>query len=437
MSNEHDKNPPGVHLRRRTERRSLSSPAASSAEESDTRKLLHQLQVQQIELEMQNEELRLARIEIEKGLQQYTDLYDFAPISYFTLTSDGTIHQVNIAGAALLGLNRQTLMGRALAEFFTGLDLSTFTSFLHSVHQSDSREICELHLRCSDSTRRFLHIEGALSTDGQYCNMAVTDITENKRAEDALLINNLQLEEAKIAADKANQAKSHFLSSMSHELRTPLNAVLGFAQLLENSKPLPTATQKNSIQQIIKAGWYLLHLINEILDLAMIESGKVKLSTAKVSLNEVLHECEAMISTQAVQKGIQLLFPCFDHQLHINADYVRFKQIMLNLLSNALKYNRKNGTITVQCNLKQNNKVRIGIHDTGEGLSTEQIALLFQPFNRLGRSGGVDAGTGIGLVVTKHLTELMGGIIGVASTPGEGCEFWVEFDAYCQGRIIE
>ena len=436
MSIGHDKNPPGVHLRRRTERLSLASPAASSAEESDSRKLLQQLQVHQIELEMQNEELRLARIEIEKGLQQYTDLYDFAPISYFTLTNNGSIHQVNLAGAALLRLNRETLTGRSMARFFAGPDLSTFTSFLHSVRQNDTREICELHLQGSESTRRFLHIEGAVSIDGESCNLAVTDITENKRTEELLHNKNLLLEEATIAANKANQAKSDFLSSMSHELRTPLNAVLGFAQLLENSKPVPTATQKNSIQQIIKAGWYLLHLINEILDLAMIESGKVKLSTAKVSLNEVLHECEAMISMQAVQKGIQLLFPCFDHQLHINADYVRFKQIMLNLLSNALKYNRKNGTITVQCSLKQNNKVRISIHDTGEGLSTEQIALLFQPFNRLGRSGGVDAGTGIGLVVTKHLTELMGGIIGVASTPGEGCEFWVEFDAYSKAELL-
>ena len=243
MSIKNKLKPDGMDLRRRAERRSLASPAASSAEESDVRKLLQQLQVHQIELEMQNEELRLARIEIEKGLQQYTDLYDFAPISYFTLTNNGSIHQVNLAGAALLRLNRETLTGRSMAGFFAGPDLSTFTSFLHSVRQNDTREICELQLQGSDSTRRFLHIEGVVSIDGESCNLAVTDITENKRTEELLHIRNLQLEEAKIAADKANQAKSDFLSSMSHELRTPLNAIIGFAQLLEAGSPPPTATQ--------------------------------------------------------------------------------------------------------------------------------------------------------------------------------------------------
>jgi signal transduction histidine kinase/ActR/RegA family two-component response regulator len=236
------------------------------------------------------------------------------------------------------------------------------------------------------------------------------------------------LKEAMAAAEKANRAKSDFLSSMSHELRTPLNAILGFAQLLESGAPAPTTTQRRSIDQIIKAGWYLLELINEILDLALIESGKLTMSREPVSLAEVMLECRAMIEPQASQRGIGMTFPQFDAPRFVNADRTRVKQVLINLLFNAIKYNRVNGTVVVEGTLVPPHWFRIRVKDTGAGLSAEQLAQLFQPFNRLGQEGGTEEGTGIGLVVTKRLVEAMGGRIGADSVLGEGSVFWIEFE---------
>ncbi|MDR3390798.1 MAG: ATP-binding protein [Sulfuriferula sp.] len=235
-----------------------------------------------------------------------------------------------------------------------------------------------------------------------------------------------ELTNAKAAAEKANLAKSEFLSSMSHELRSPLNAILGFAQLMESGSPLPTPTQKSSINQILQAGWYLLELIDEILDLALIESGKLLLSLEPMSLREVLIDCQAMIEPQAQKSGIHMNFPQFDDPYFANADRTRVKQILINLLSNAIKYNRTKGTITVTCDTIATNCIRISVHDTGEGLSPEKLGQLFQPFNRLGQEASTEEGTGIGLVVSKRLVELMGGKIGVESTVGVGSVFWIE-----------
>jgi len=236
----------------------------------------------------------------------------------------------------------------------------------------------------------------------------------------------LQLNEAMAAAEQANRAKTDFISSMSHELRTPLNAILGFAQLLESGTPLPTPTQKRSIEQILKAGWYLLELINEILDLALIESGKLTLSGEPVSLTEVLAECRAMVEPQAQQRGIGMVFARLEQQRCVKADRTRLKQVLINLLFNAIKYNQPGGHVTVECTLATPETIRISVRDTGPGLSAAQQAQLFQPFNRLGQENGGVEGAGIGLVVTQRLVHLMGGEIGVDSTPGVGSVFWVQ-----------
>lgn len=256
-------------------------------------------------------------------------------------------------------------------------------------------------------------------------HLVITTIEAQKLAEQ-LQAAQAQLEIAKDAAEKANLAKSDFLSSMSHELRSPLNAILGFAQLLETGSPPPTAGQMIRLHQIIEAGWYLVELINQILDLAVIESGKLSLSQEPVFLSDVINECHDMIEPQAQQRGITLTFLPFDHTWMVYADRTRVKQVLINLLSNALKYNREQGSIEVKCVLSPSERLRISIKDSGAGLPPEKLEQLFQPFNRLGQETGVEQGTGIGLVVTKQLVELMGGTIGVESTVGVGSEFWVE-----------
>jgi signal transduction histidine kinase/CheY-like chemotaxis protein len=255
-----------------------------------------------------------------------------------------------------------------------------------------------------------------------------TDNSVRKRVES-------ELHEAIAVADKANRAKSEFLSSMSHELRTPLNAILGFAQLLETGTPSPTMTQKRNIDQILKAGWYLLELINEILDLALIESGKLTLSNEPVSLGEVMLECRAMIEPQARKRGLGMTFPQFDIVRFIMADRTRVKQVLINLLFNAIKYNRPQGAVAVECELVEPDSIRICVRDTGIGLAPEQLSQLFQPFNRLGKEATAEEGTGIGLVVTKRLVELMGGTIGADSTVGVGSVFWVEFQLTSAPRL--
>ena len=251
---------------------------------------------------------------------------------------------------------------------------------------------------------------------------------ERARLEQVLQDKNTELEAAILAADKANLAKTDFLSNMSHELRTPLNAILGFAQLLESGLPEPTVAQKRGIGQILHAGWFLLDLINELLDLTLIESGKLSLASEPVSVAEVLQQCLTMVGPQAKKRGIQLVFPHFDAPPFISGDLMRIKQVIINLLSNAIKYNRVDGTVTVTCTLDTPGFMRLEVCDTGEGLPPEKIAQLFQPFNRLGQEASGDEGTGIGLVVCKRLVELMGGIIGVHSTVGTGSIFWIELN---------
>ncbi|MHB1677130.1 MAG: hybrid sensor histidine kinase/response regulator [Sulfuriferula sp.] len=248
------------------------------------------------------------------------------------------------------------------------------------------------------------------------------DLTERRQVEAALT-------DAKSAAEKANLAKSDFLSSMSHELRSPLNAILGFAQLMETDFPPPTPLQQASIEQILKGGWYLLDLINEILDLTMIESGRLSLSLESVSLVEVMLECQAMIEPQVQKNRIQMTFPQIDNPWFVKADRTRVKQVLINLLSNAIKYNRIEGSVVVECRASAEGRIRISVSDTGAGLSAEKLAQLFQPFNRLGQEASAEEGTGIGLVVTKRLVEFMGGVIGVESTVGAGSVFWIELIA--------
>ncbi len=246
-----------------------------------------------------------------------------------------------------------------------------------------------------------------------------TDNSVRKRVES-------ELNEAMAAAEKANRAKTDFLSGMSHELRTPLNAILGFAQLMESGTPQPTPSQKRNLDQILKAGWYLLELINEVLDLALIESGTVTLSREPVSLVEVMLECRAMIEPQAHKRGIRMTFPRFEIPYFVKADRTRVKQVLINLLFNAIKYNKPEGAVDVECSISRTDAIRISVRDTGAGLAPEQLGQLFQPFNRLGREASAEEGTGIGLVVTKRLVELMGGAIGVESALGTGSVFWIE-----------
>ncbi|WP_374563278.1 ATP-binding protein [Ideonella sp.] len=246
----------------------------------------------------------------------------------------------------------------------------------------------------------------------------------------ALERSNADLALANDAAQSANRAKSEFLSNMSHELRTPLNAIIGFGQMLAMADPnsLPPERYKAFLDHIVKAGHHLLSLINDILNLAQIEAGKLTLSVEPIRVADVLAECQSMTEPQAERRGIRLLFPAGPEAM-VKADRTRLKQVLLNLLSNAIKYNRDSGSVVVDCLRLGPDRMRLSVQDTGIGMRPEQVGALFQPFNRLGQEGGAQEGTGIGLVVTKRLVELMGGELGVSSRPGAGSQFWVDLPA--------
>ena len=345
-----------------------------------------------------------------------------------TTDSSGIITDVNKQMEALTGNTREELIGNPFKDYFTDPEFAA--AGIKRVLSEKKVSDYELTARATNGKETVVSINAATFYDRdnklQGLFYGARDVTERNRLDQILREKNVELESAKATAEKANLAKSEFLSSMSHELRTPLGAILGFAQLMESGTPSPTPAQQRSIGQILKAGWYLLELINEILDLALIESGKLSLSLEPVSLEDVMQECATMVEPQAQEHGIQVIFTPIKPLFFVNADRTRVKQLLLNLLSNAIKYNNTNGKVTVTCTQTPPDNVRISVRDTGAGLTPEQLKQLFQPFNRLGQKSDVEEGTGIGLVVCKRLVELMGGLIGVESTAGEGSVFWFE-----------
>ena len=371
-----------------------------------------------------------------------------ANFSIIATDEKGIIQLFNIGAERMLGYQAAEVVNRinpsdihdptevlARAEALSAELGTTITPGFEALAFKASRgieDIYELTYICKDGSRfpAIVSITALRDDFGQIIGYLLigTDNSVRKQVE-------LALHEAMSVAEKANRAKSDFLSSMSHELRTPLSAILGFAQLIESGTPQPTPAQKRSVDQILRAGWYLLELINEILDLALIESGRLSLSLEPISLGEVLHECQTMIEPQAQGRGIRISFPHFAKPCILRADRMRIKQILINLLSNAIKYNRVGGSVKLACTNLADHRIRICIEDTGLGLSPDKMAQLFQPFNRLGQEAHAEEGTGIGLVMTKRLIELMGGTIGVESTVGQGSVFWIEIDLADENQL--
>ncbi len=516
---------------------------------------LHELRVHQIELEMQNEELRRVQAELETTRARYFDLYDLAPVGYCTVNERGMVVQSNLAAAALLGVSRAQMVRAPIGSFIFKDDQDIYYLQRTQLLATGGLQSCELRMVTPDKATVWVKLSFTVSddVDGEplirlvlsdiseiklmatalqereeryrtmvewspeavvvhrdgkviYANKAAAtllgadmpgrlighamldrvhpdfhavaldrlktlrqtngvlprinaallkldgtpidvevqgiwtifdrepaiqsalhDVTERNQLVLTLQQKNEELQLARIDADKANRAKTDFLSGMSHELRSPLHAVLGFAQLLDTGKPAPTPLQKRNIDQILQAGWYLLSLIDDILDLTLIEAGKIALVMEPVSLGEVMGECQNLVKNQAQECDIRLIFPQHDAAWVVFADRRRAKQVIVNLLSNAIKYNTPGGSVELTCLATDPQHLRLGVRDNGPGLDAGQLAQLFQPFNRLGREVGGTEGTGIGLVMCKRQMALMQGSIGVRSEPGAGSEFWVEW----------
>jgi signal transduction histidine kinase/ActR/RegA family two-component response regulator len=370
----------------------------------------------------------------------------------YTLVARALDYLMVAAGVIALALLTAYLLTRRLGAFLTE-PISSITEIAREV--VTTRDYSQRARRISDDeagelvdsfnamlteieqrTRELEQSYTAIAREADERARAQQEIMRlNEELEERVHERTLQLEQtnhelgiAMEAAKSANAAKSAFLSSMSHELRTPLNAILGFAQILtSDSLPTSLVQKKDFANHILKSGRHLLTLINEILDLAKVESGTVTLSMEPVALDDMLGECRGMVEPMGQPRKIRMLFPNPTGAV-LMADRTRLKQVLLNLLSNAVKYNREMGAVVLDCKVVSPTRVRLSVQDTGHGLRPDQIDALFQPFNRLGQENGSEEGTGIGLVVTRRLVELMGGSIGVSSSVGVGTVFWIELE---------
>jgi PAS domain S-box-containing protein len=346
---------------------------------------------------------------------------------FWFIDKDGITTDVNPSMCAILGYSREQLLGRGIGEFADEANAAIFRRELR-LRERGASEPYEVALKRSDGRNVFcLNIPSLLyDLSGERTGSVgiFTDISDLKNAHRELAEFNTRLSLAREAAERANAAKSDFLSSMSHELRTPMNAIIGFAQMLEYDAEL-NEDQQDNVHEVLKAGRHLLHLINEVLDLAKIESGHVDLSLEPVALAAIVEECLQLIAPLAARRSLALQVD-IPARLAVRADRVRLKQVLLNVLSNAVKYNREGGRITLCAEGAAPDRLRVLITDTGSGIEPERMGQLFQPFSRLGAEHGEVEGTGIGLTITRRLTELMGGQIGVTSEVGAGSTFWVE-----------
>jgi PAS domain S-box-containing protein len=324
----------------------------------------------------------------------------------------------------------------------SGESNTSFEKVLAAFHPEDYEEVIGAMNKCisddtlydiehrvvwPDGTIRWLHEKGAVTRDseGNPLHMlgVIQDINDRKNAEFALI-------KTREEAEQANRAKSDFLSRMSHELRTPMNAILGFGKLMDMDQTL-SEEHKDNTHEILNAGHHLLNLINDVLDLAKVEAGHIELSLEPLEILPLIKESLIMVGSTSHDQNINLSHSELQ-DLIISADKTRLKQVMINLLTNAIKYNKPGGSVHIKAIHKGDNRVRILVEDTGRGISKEKLEELFVPFNRLGANATEIEGTGIGLTITKHLVEMMGGSIGVEDNPEGGSIFWIELN---QGSI--
>ena len=329
----------------------------------------------------------------------------------------------NKSGEDLLGHSRDALLGKNHYDFFPPSQADAFTSQERAV-LAGSRvvDIPEEPIETREHGTRILHTRKIPIRDEhgvpRYLLGISEDITERKRAEETL-------REAREDAERANNAKSEFLSRMSHELRTPLNAILGFGQLLELRLDQPR--DREGVDQILKAGRHLLNLINEVLDISRIESGRFPLSLEPVLVGEAIGRVMDLALPLATERRVDLhVDGTAQDGRYVLADSQRLQQVLLNLVSNGIKYNREGGRLTVACGAADQGCLRISVKDGGAGIPQAQRARLFTPFERLGAETKGVEGTGLGLALSKRLVEAMGGSIGLESVEGEGSTFWVE-----------
>lgn len=327
---------------------------------------------------------------------------------------------INESLCSLIGYHRDEIIGKTPMEFVDNENKEILRAQTSKILTTQHRhyDVALRHKNGSNIPCIFNASTIYIDDEAKFSVAFVTDITEHVQAKRVLQV-------ARQEAENANKAKSEFLSRMSHELRTPLNAVLGFGQLLQIDNENFSEIQKKGIDHIYNSGKHLLELINEVLDIAKVDAGKMTVNIEDISVNEFIDDSISMVYSLTRKKHINISRTPVDINYHIKADKLRFKQVLLNLLSNAAKYNNEGGSITIDQVASEDGMLRILVTDTGPGIQTKDHIKVFAPFTRLGTHHNIE-GTGVGLTITRKLVKLMGGDIDFSSEYGKGSTFWVE-----------
>lgn len=412
-------------LRRKAEAKLKAAPLPKTGSEADFIKVIHELQVHQLELQIQNEELMLAKDRAEIAEKKYMELYESAPSGYLTLSKEGDIVQFNQSAARLLNKEQSKLINNRFALFVSEAKQEFFSHFFDKVLKSHQKENCEVTLKTSGNAPVYINIDAITSKDKEFCLLTIVDITKSKEAEKSMF----QLR----VANEAIEFKQNFLANISHEMRTPLTGILGMIDILEHTEF--TQTQQDYFNTLRHSGENLRKIINQVLDYSKIEAGKVKLKPSLFSLKELLAETKNL-HIGSIKPGINFSTRT-DPEIPdlIYADENLIRQVINNLVSNALKFTNK-GSVVLKSQLlspKPASKqvmIKIAVTDTGIGIPAGIRDKLFVPFSQIDdKDTRKYEGTGLGLSICKEIVMLLEGEIGVISEYRKGSTFWFVFPA--------
>ncbi|MEZ5335798.1 MAG: PAS domain-containing sensor histidine kinase [Methanolobus sp.] len=406
-----------------------TDPKIREALDMEMRSVLHELQVHQIELELQNEELKRSQEELVLQRESYYHLFHMAPVGYALLDENGIIRKSNQMLCQMMSFSQCEEMNEPLLNHIIEEDRTVFASRFKAFFKkpegklleigimSKKGELLHMEMRGRKETKEYFGFSG-IDSDASMILITFNDVTERKKAEQTVV-------KAMVAAEEASSMKSRFLANMSHELRTPLTSIIGFSEAMERGEAgKVNPEQKHFLKYIEKSGHHLLKLINELLDISKIESGKMELHPEYIELDDVFEEVKNIVYPMASFKSIELTFEIEPTGIVLEADSSKLRQILLNLLSNAVKFTPENGSVSVSARDSGNN-VKITVADTGIGIPENCHNKIFEPFEQVSFSGSNQSseGTGLGLALVKSFVELHGGHINVESEPEKGSKF--------------
>ncbi|WP_319478829.1 ATP-binding protein [uncultured Draconibacterium sp.] len=387
-----------------------------SFSEADNLKLIYELEVHQEELEAQNEELRLAKEKAERAEKRYTELYDFSPSGYLSLTKTGKITNLNFNVERLLGKKRSSLINSSFGFFISSDTRTIYTNFLDEIFKTQLKQSCELKLETKSDDVTYVLVNGIVSNIDEKCLISLVDITKRKIIE-------IELIKAKEKAEEGERLKSAFLANMSHEIRTPMNGIMGFSELLKTLK-LTGEKQQEFIDIIQKSGTRMLNIINDIINISKIESQQIEVLVSDTNINEQVEYIYHFFKLEADQKKLNFSFKngLNSKNALIRTDREKVYAILTNLVKNAIKFTQT-GSIELGYELKSE-RIEFYVKDSGPGIPDEQKKIIFERFRQGHKSltSNVE-GAGLGLSISKAYVEMLGGEIWAENNIGQGSTF--------------